>query len=60
MYKELASLIYDNYFLTDYEYRAEKYILVAKPDCEYIDDIMEERSKLIDSQSKSELTHAKN
>lgn len=49
MYKELASLIYDNYFLSDYEFKADKYILVAKPDCDYIDDIMEERAKLTDS-----------
>jgi len=44
MYKELASLIYDNYFLTNYEVKSEKYILVAKPDNEYIDDIIEERT----------------
>lgn len=49
MYKELASLIYDNYFLTDYELQADRYIIVAKPDSEYIDDINEERGKLIDS-----------
>ncbi|CDW91027.1 wd-40 repeat protein [Stylonychia lemnae] len=47
MYKELASLIYDNYFLTDYELKSDKYILIAKPDCEYIDDIIEERAQVI-------------
>lgn len=60
MYKELASLIYDNYFLTNYEIKADKYIIVAKPDNEYIDDIIEERSKLIDSKTNTELTHTKN
>lgn len=70
MYKELASLIYDNYFFTSYELFALKYIIIAKPDCEYIDDIMEERSKLADTvtpstnvnsgHSATELTLAKN
>ncbi len=58
MYKELASLIYDNYFLTNYEIKTEKYIITARADCEYIDDIIEERSKLTsnnqDSQNKNE------
>ena len=44
MYKELANLIYDNYFLTNYEIMSEKYIIIAKPDCEYIDDLKEERA----------------
>ena len=44
MYKELASLIYDNYFLTNYELESEKYIIVAKPDNDYIEDIIEERA----------------
>ena len=43
MYKELASLIYDNYFLTNYERKSEKYIIIAKPDCGYIDGIHDER-----------------
>lgn len=44
MYKELASLIYDNYFLTDYKNEAYRYIIVAKPDEEYIEDLIDERA----------------
>lgn len=44
MYKELACLIYDNYFLTNYELKSEKYIITAKADNEYIEDIVDERN----------------
>lgn len=46
MYKELANLIYDNYFLTNYEVMSEKYIIIAQPDSEYMGDIKEERANV--------------
>lgn len=39
MYKELASLIYDNYFLTHFDLTSQTYIVMAKPDDEYIKEI---------------------
>jgi hypothetical protein len=54
MYKELASLIYDNYFFTNYELKAEKYIITARPDNEYIDDIIEERATVKPDSSKND------
>jgi len=42
MYRELATLIDDNDFLTDHDTDTRKYLKVAKPDNEYMEDIAEE------------------
>ena len=44
MYKELASLIYDNYFLINYSKAIEKYLLVARPDEDDIVELIDERT----------------
>lgn len=44
MYRELASLIDDNDFLTKYDLNDKTYLIIAKPDNEYMYEIVEERS----------------
>jgi NADH:ubiquinone oxidoreductase subunit 6 (subunit J) len=39
MYKELASLIYDNYFLANFQTNTKAYIVVARPDTAYIEEV---------------------
>lgn len=44
MYRELATLIDDNDFLAENVTDTNKYIIVAKPHDEYIDDMAEEKA----------------
>jgi hypothetical protein len=44
MYKELATLIDDNDFLTEHDKDTRKYLIVAKPDDEYLEEVAEERA----------------
>lgn len=42
MYQEIASMIYDNFFLTDYAKTQKVYIILAKPDDEYIQEVKDD------------------
>ena len=50
MYKELATLIDDNDFLTNHQNDENLYLIIAKPDEEYMDELAEERTNSKEAQ----------
>ena len=57
MYKELASLIDDNDFLTEHDKDSKKYLIVVEPDNEYMEEIIDERTNSKEAQIVETVTY---